>query len=273
MCGYGHSTVYSRYDYTRETIESRLAEPICQYCNDLTEKIIGSGHWIAQERSREVKVPNSMMTVNANDLWQRNEGIANACLYHPFVQGIASGRLPLSTFKLYVAQDAFFLEAFARAYALAIAKVPDRAGMLVFKKMLNGVFEELTLHTEYAKRWGIELNSPKPLAFTQNYTDFLLAVAALEPVGHIVAAMVPCMRLYAWLGQKLAPVTDPQSAYVEWVTTYAGEEIEELVTELEGLLERYPGDPTTLENHYRKAMTLEFGFFAGASTSKTEAPL
>ena len=214
-----------------------------------------------------MEAPNSLM-MNASDLWQRNEDIANACLAHPFVQGMATGKLPLATFKLYVAQDAFFLEGFARAYALAIAKAPDRTGMLAFKKMLNGVFEELTLHTEYAQRWGIELGNPMPLAFTQNYTDFLLAIAALEPVGHIVAAMVPCMRLYAWLGQKLAPVIDPQSAYVEWVTTYAGEEMEELATELEGLLERYQGDPTTLEKHYRKAMTLEFSFFAGAFASK-----
>ena len=208
------------------------------------------------------------MIIKANDLWQRNEGIADACLHHPFVQGIATGKLPLPTFQLYVAQDAFFLEGFARAYALAIAKAPDRVGMLVFKKMLNGVFGELTLHTQYAQRWGIRLDNPVPLAFTQNYTDFLLAVAALEPVGHIVAAMVPCMRLYSWLGQKLVPLTDPQSAYAEWVTTYAGEEIEALATELEGLLERYQGEPTILEKHYRKAMTLEFGFFAGAFASK-----
>ena len=51
---------------------------------------------------------------------------------------------------------------------------------------------------------------------TAAYTNFLLAVAALEPVGHIAAAMTPCMRLYAYLGQQLAAQTKPDSPYREW---------------------------------------------------------
>ena len=38
------------------------------------------------------------------------------CLYHPFVHGIAAGKLPLASFKNYVGQDAFFLNAFSDAY-------------------------------------------------------------------------------------------------------------------------------------------------------------
>jgi pimeloyl-ACP methyl ester carboxylesterase len=42
------------YDYTCETIDSRLAEPMRQRCTDLTEQVIASGHWMAQEKSAEV---------------------------------------------------------------------------------------------------------------------------------------------------------------------------------------------------------------------------
>ncbi len=67
--------------------------------------------------------------MTAKELWQRNRELADACLQHPFVQGIASGQLTRSSFQLYVAQDAYFLEAFARAYALALARCPDREGI------------------------------------------------------------------------------------------------------------------------------------------------
>ena len=56
-----------------------------------------------------------------DSLWQQNTRVAEACLHHPFVRGLADGTLESETFKRYVAQDAFFLNAFARAYALAAA--------------------------------------------------------------------------------------------------------------------------------------------------------
>ena len=42
--------LHGEYDYTCETVESRLAEPMRQACRNLTEVIIASGHWMAQEK-------------------------------------------------------------------------------------------------------------------------------------------------------------------------------------------------------------------------------
>ena len=40
------------------------------------------------------------------------------------------------------------------------------------------------------------------------------------PLGNVIyAAMAPCMRLYAWLGQSLD--ADSAGPYAEWVRTYA----------------------------------------------------
>ena len=41
-------------DYTCETIDSRLAEPMRHHCADLTEVVVPSGHWVAQEQPAEV---------------------------------------------------------------------------------------------------------------------------------------------------------------------------------------------------------------------------
>ncbi len=64
------------------------------------------------------------MTVSS-ELWQANLDLAQACLKHPFVQGIADGTLERKKFAYYVGQDAFFLEALARAYSIVAAKSPD----------------------------------------------------------------------------------------------------------------------------------------------------
>jgi pimeloyl-ACP methyl ester carboxylesterase len=46
--------LHGRYDYTCETITSTLAEPMRIACSDLTEHIIDSGHWMAQEQPEKV---------------------------------------------------------------------------------------------------------------------------------------------------------------------------------------------------------------------------
>ena len=48
-------------------------------------------------------------------LWNANADLAEACLRHPFVRGMADGSLAREAFKRYVAQDVFFLDAFLRA--------------------------------------------------------------------------------------------------------------------------------------------------------------
>ena len=196
-------------------------------------------------------------------LFDANADLAGACLDHPFVQGIASGALDREAFCFYVAQDAAFLDAFVRAYALGVAKAPDRTTMRALKSLLDGGFEELQLHRGYAQRWGVDLAAEAHSA-TRAYTDFLLRVAALEPVGHLCAAMTPCMRLYAWLGRQLQPLAAADSPYREWVDTYADDGFQQLASTLEDLLDDLGGEQATLAAHYRTAMRLELDFFDAA---------
>jgi pimeloyl-ACP methyl ester carboxylesterase len=46
--------LHGAYDYTCETVVSRLAEPMRQACRHLSEVIVPSGHWMAQEKPVEV---------------------------------------------------------------------------------------------------------------------------------------------------------------------------------------------------------------------------
>lgn len=46
--------LHGAYDYTCDTTGSRLAEPMRRDCADLTEVVVPSGHWMAQEKPMAV---------------------------------------------------------------------------------------------------------------------------------------------------------------------------------------------------------------------------
>jgi pimeloyl-ACP methyl ester carboxylesterase len=46
--------LHGAYDFTCETMTSKLAEPMRRDCSDLTEVVVKSGHWMAQEKPTDV---------------------------------------------------------------------------------------------------------------------------------------------------------------------------------------------------------------------------
>lgn len=204
-----------------------------------------------------------MTTDIARALWDRNLDWAHKILTHPFVQGLGEGTLPQPAFQAYVAQDAYFLEAFARAYARALSDSPDRYGLYTFAELITGVLAELKLHAGYAEKWHVNLADVKPGPATLAYTDFLDQVSRSGHPGLTCAAMTPCMRLYAFLGQSLkTEFPDTHHRYTEWIETYADPGFDALAAQLETLLNRYAAkDIPDVEAAYRRAMELEWGFF------------
>src|SRR5215203_1071603 len=202
----------------------------------------------------------------SESLWKENDDVARAALEHRFVRGVGDGTLPLESFQSYVAQDAFFLEGFARAYAFALAHSPDRDGMGDFAGLITGVLEELKLHGGYAKKWSVRLDETVPAEATLAYTDFLLSTAVLKGVGETCAAMTPCMRLYAFLGRSLAEEGyDQDSPYGKWVETYSASDFAALAATLERLLDRYAERNPAVRAAYRRAMRLELAFFEASA--------
>jgi len=196
----------------------------------------------------------------ARQLWLANADWAEKILAHPFVRGLGDGSLRVASFKSYVAQDAYFLEAFARAYAFCLANSTSREDLYGFSELIAGVLDELKLHKAYAERWKVELADVTPVGATQSYVGFLLTSARRGNLGDTIAAMAPCMRLYAWLGRSLA-ATKVAPLYGDWVKTYADPGFEALAARLEGLLDLHATDGPTVRANYRRAMELEYGFF------------
>jgi thiaminase/transcriptional activator TenA len=196
----------------------------------------------------------------AEQLWRANADWAQKILAHPFVQGLGDGSLAVGAFKSYVAQDAYFLDAFARAYAFCLAHGTTREDLFGFAELIAGVLEELKLHKSYTEKLRVSLDGVTPLPATQAYVEFLLAAARQGQLGETIAGMTPCMRLYAFLGQTLAR-KDVAPAYADWVKTYSDPGFEALAVRLEALLDRHAVDSPVVRANYRRAMELEYGFF------------
>lgn len=213
-----------------------------------------------------------MATLSADDvhemrtlhelLWQLNSDIAQRCLEHPFVRGLADGSLEFAAFNRYIAQDAFFLRAYLRAYALAATDSDNLELAQQFQRLMKGVLRELELHANYSATLGIDLASAQPYWETVAYTDFLLRVAWQGSPDEIVAALVPCMRLYSFLGTELAACLRPGHPYEDWITTYSSAWFKAQSDQLESILDKVATDSPTVREVYRYAMQCELVFFS-----------
>jgi thiaminase (transcriptional activator TenA) len=206
-------------------------------------------------------------------LWEENQDLVEACLHHPFVTGLAAGDLPRDAFRGYVAQDAFFLGAFRQAYALALARCTEPGAAAFLQELLTGATQELRLHEAYSEELGIVLEAARPTPACRAYTDFLLRTAWHDGLAETLAAMTPCMRLYAYLGRQLTPALREGHPYRRWIETYSAGEFDELASRMEALLDqsagaaRPPGAAAAearLRDCYRYAMLCERDFFSNA---------
>jgi pimeloyl-ACP methyl ester carboxylesterase len=62
--------LHARDDFVCETVDSRLAEPMRRDCTDLTEAVVDSGHWMAQEQPVAVNAALAQwLAKRFPDLW------------------------------------------------------------------------------------------------------------------------------------------------------------------------------------------------------------
>lgn len=146
--------------------------------------------------------------------------IWDAIFAHPFLQALADGSLPEASFRFYLCQDYAFLDGFARAVALLLAKAPDSATLRLLAQRIP-VPVERELHRQLFSLLGIAERDAEQLELaptTRAYVDHLLATAALGTLGEAAAALLPCPWTYHELGQRLATVHHP--IYRQWAAIY-----------------------------------------------------
>ncbi|MEO9247170.1 bifunctional hydroxymethylpyrimidine kinase/phosphomethylpyrimidine kinase [Citricoccus nitrophenolicus] len=153
-------------------------------------------------------------------LWAAGAEITAAIADSDFVRALVDGSLPQHAFAFYLAQDALYLNGYARALAALAARSTDPDAQVYWSQAATGALtEEAELHRGWLGSADHTGAPPAPSPVTAAYTTFLLATALGEDRAVGVAAVLPCFWLYAQVGAAL-PAVPAGHPYSAWLDTY-----------------------------------------------------
>jgi len=192
-----------------------------------------------------------------HQLWSAIEPIYAKTLAHPFLQGMANGRLDEKAFRHYVVQDALYLRDFARGLAVLGAKSDSDDDLMMFCEHAKvGIVVERSLHEGFFATWGMKPADVYTTPKAPNcllYTSYLMRVAYERPVYEGLGAFLPCYWIYLEVGKALEKLGSPHPIYQQWIDTYASEQFAGVVNAVKETTDRVAD---TLTDAQRQA-TLE----------------
>ncbi len=191
----------------------------------------------------------------------------------PFNRELAAGTLGRDRFRFYIQQDAIYLGEFARVLAIAAAKAPDTELLQnLAQSALAAITVERALHERYLREFGVDPAAAAragPAPDCLAYTSYLLAAAYHEPWEVLLAALLPCFRIYWDVGNAIAAKAAPENPYRAWIDTYADPSFGDAVASVMEIADRAAAGAsralrdTMLAAHHR-ATQYEHLFWDGA---------
>jgi thiaminase/transcriptional activator TenA len=182
-----------------------------------------------------------------------------------------SGTLPASTYRRYLAQDIVFLCAYVTAVSIAMhhPSMAKRLGHFL-SEALRQAIAQLDLVQVEAKARGIDPGSFKVFPATMHFGKFLIRIAQRGRADQILASLVPCVRLYAYIGQNLVRLlrANSKNPYRGWIEKYASPEMEAIARHWESMLSQHGRFTTGVRRTYRTALKHELAFFQAAYLGK-----
>jgi thiaminase/transcriptional activator TenA len=174
---------------------------------------------------------SEQLRVEAEPIWSR-------IFAHPFLREIKDGTLPLEKFQYYLGQDYLYLEGFARAVALLIAKAPDGPTLeVLFKRLLTPI--ERPLHTRLLEGAGVslaEVQAARHSPTNAGYVNHMLNAATRWGLGPATAALLPCPWTYHELRHELGQSEHP--LYGQWTGFYVSGALQDSVDAWRGFLDQ-----------------------------------
>ncbi|WAR02170.1 hypothetical protein MAR_008728 [Mya arenaria] len=208
--------------------------------------------------ARGLKAPKTLLS---EYLWQQTQQHHNQALQSGFVQGIRNASLNPEGFGGYMLQDSVFCYKASNNIAIAESNATDPfIKHFLEKRYYHALFN--TWHIEDAS--GIKLGQACAayIAHEHNVAMNLNSV-------YFVVALIPCAKLWPWIGQQIAADTGNFGVYTKWVQENFSPDSSG-VTKYETLINNAEAQGVINRNEaleiYRTSMMGEVNFFGSIKT-------
>lgn len=163
---------------------------------------------------------------------------------HEFVQRLADGTLPVKAFEHFLRQDYLYLVQYSRLIGLAAYKAERLDDIVGSAKIILHIREELSLHIEYCKEFGIteeELAAGEESVACTVYTRYIESVGNTRDWMSLQIALAACLIGYGEVGRRLAEskTTNRESRYWKWIQNYAAADYSQAVDTGRAIIEKH----------------------------------
>ncbi len=205
------------------------------------------------------------------ELRREADGLFDAIFEHPFVRGIAEGKLEREQLIHYIKQDYEYLNAYMRIYGIAISKCTRREDIAMFNEQIHFILQrEVDPHLNFCTAAGVTYEELQgyPLApSAHHYIRHMLTVAHEGTLGETMAALLPCPWTYLEIGRKLIEEIQPEAThpFYDWIQFY-GELEKDTTVKLRAQVDLWAEDAGAAERgrmkeHFLHSCQLEYLFW------------
>lgn len=199
------------------------------------------------------------------------DSIFEACYNHPFVRGIAEGKVEKEQLIHYVKQDFEYLNAMIQTKAYGLTKCTKREDMEIFNASINFILNSETHpHHNFCEVAGVKYEDLQgfPLSPTaQHYISHMLNVSQKGTLGESIAVSLPCPWIYYYIGERMMREYQPNQThpFYEWISFYGTAEkkiMNAYLKMLDELAEQAPAEEQQrMKDHFMASCQLEYMFF------------
>jgi len=190
-------------------------------------------------------------------LWLGTERERRRVLDTNFIQGLKTGKLDPIKFGVFSFEDVVYclktVEALRSASLRAIGDVKEY--------LIHSIEEYQTYSKSLTELWRV--SSPDAVTLGSSLSKYIayhLKVAhKMEPI-YTVVSLVPCERLWPWIGEQIKDSSATFGVYRDWIgDNFTGDgykDVEKFLNEHEAII-----DKEKAKQVYDTCMDGEFGFF------------
>ncbi|TDN43426.1 hydroxymethylpyrimidine/phosphomethylpyrimidine kinase [Curtobacterium flaccumfaciens] len=194
--------------------------------------------------------------------WDDVAGVLRATIDCAFLVGLRDGTLDPAVFAMYLAQDVHYLRAYER-HLSTLAAWSTGAAAAFWAASAEGCADEARdLH--HRRLAGSHADDPVHPTCA-GYLAHLQSSAASGSPGVLAAAVLPCFRVYAWVGTQLgaAPAGHP---FADWIGAYGDAGFAEASAAATAEVERLaaaadPEERGRMTRAFRRSAEWELAFF------------